>query len=190
MAHLSVSQSARTATVNITTDGSVDWMKPSGSGPDTFDRKSGGGSLISTLTYTPDAHAYNSVLGDQLITWSDGTPTGSGSNDGAMYNYGNFSFTVPADTSAQRLRIYAGVNTGLAMTCTASLSDASVADQSATYSGTLDCMFEVQFSAASGGQTLTISLTRSVSDYQYFAGASLSAGTGPSGKPSYYYGNM
>ena len=176
MATLSVSSSKRSSTADITADGSIDWMLITGSGPDTFNRKSGGGSLITAFSYSPDVHGYNPSLPANSISWSDGTSPLSGSGTNSVYNYGNVTITVPADTTLKRLRVYAGTPTGVTFSCNASLSDSSAGPASASYSLDSDCTFEILFSAASAGQTLTVEIARTASNYLWISGAALENG--------------
>lgn len=174
MAWLAQSVSARGATADITAAGTLDWLMPASSGPDTFNRKTGGGSLISTLSYAPDSHAYNSVIGDQTLSWSDGDVTGSGTSDRGMYNYGTITFTVPADTTPRRLFVFAGCDTIESLVSTLTLSDASASTSPVTHATGLDCLISIDYAAASSGQTLTVALSRGiVSSYIYLNGVAL-----------------
>jgi len=178
MASISITVAPRTATANITAAGVLDWLVPLTSGPDTYTRKSGGGSLISAPSYYgPDAHAYNSVIGDQTLSWTDGDSPASATSDRGMYNYGNISFTVPASKAARRVRVYAGVGPGETLTCTATLSDGSASAVAASWATTGDCLFDVNYAAASAGQSLTIALTRAgTTNYIYLNGVALARG--------------
>lgn len=171
---LSVSASKRTASVDITAAGATDWQLITGSGPDTFNRKSGGGSLFSTWSYSPVVNGYNPSLPANGFTWSDGTSPASGSGTNGAYNYGNITLTVPADTTTRRVRVYAGTPAGQTIDCNVSLSDSSAGPATVAYSLDGDCTFDIQFCAASAGQTLTITIARRASNYLWVSGAALS----------------
>ncbi len=145
-----------TATVNLTTEGIADWAHWSG-----YDHKSSGGSKISnyTIVGTGTASTYNNDL--RTCTWSDGTPTASGSNKNGIYITGTgkgFQITAPADLTMRTLKVYAGgwVSGG---TLTASLSDASSPDyvnSSFSGSGQYDVVYTINYRAASAGKLLTV----------------------------------
>ena len=113
------------ATVNLTTEGSSDWSHWSG-----YDHKSSGGSKISNYTVVGTGTVLNYTNDPRTCTWSDGTPTASGSNKNGIYITGvgkGFQITAPADLTQRTVKVYVGgwVSGG---TLTASLSDASAPD--------------------------------------------------------------
>jgi hypothetical protein len=104
------------------------------------------------------------------FSWSDGTPTAAATNAiGGIYldtaNLGGdgFQFSVPADTEARTLLVYAG-NWCLREKLQASLSDGSAATVVDTSfdvpTATLaTAIYTVEFRAGSSGQTLDVTLT-------------------------------
>ncbi len=148
------------ATVNLTAVGSTDWAVWNANGvvaPSST--KSGGGSTIAVAT----ADAVGSYTNDpRTITWSNGTPNGSGSETGGNFDSatGGLTFTFPASTVAQTAYLYLGGFNATTTSLVASLSDGSAATQ--TYTGftagatSLDYVVAIQYQANSGSQTLSV----------------------------------
>ena len=164
--------------VNLTAEGTADWIEwgdkdKVSSAPDysgDYNRKAGVSPRIST--FNPVGYGTESQFGggETLLTWSDGTPTQSGANNGqGVYVSGNgnnppssgsgFQFTVPADTSTRELRVYVDATKARGQ-LTASLSDNSApvySDSSlSSTSGTAAGVYTLYYRAASAGQTLTV----------------------------------
>lgn len=166
---------------NLTTQGDVDWAiwgyalggTSTSLAPNT---RKNGGSAISNLTsysngnpllglgqFGPFAHSFD---------WSDGVPvaTDTGATGGLQHNTNlivqippvgeGFSFTVPAGTVMQRLRVYVATQVGIS-TLTAHLSDSCAPDYVQTQgdNATINMpgWFTIDFAAGSEGQTLTVS---------------------------------
>jgi uncharacterized protein YjdB len=151
---------ASSATVNLTTEGTSDWAHWYG-----YDHKSSGGSKISNytligtgvLTYTNDP---------RTLTWSDGTPTASGSNKNGSYIAGignGFQITAPADLTQRTLKVYVGgwMSGG---TLTASLSDGSAPNYLNTSfsstAGQYNAVYTLTYKAASAGKLITVKWTQ------------------------------
>jgi hypothetical protein len=169
MGSLSVTFSLPSGPINLTAQGTSDWIAWNQS---TTERKSSGGSQISTDSVVAGVGTilvgpYN-VLG---FSWTDGTPDASLTSElGNNYisvgtaNAG-LQFTAPADTNLRTLLVYAAQGGGVAGTCkfTAALSDASAT----TYVDTTNLstgggsgvngLYTITYSANSSGQTLNIS---------------------------------
>jgi hypothetical protein len=153
------SGTSATTAVNLTTEGSLDWVHW---GDTSLNRKAGVTAQLSTYTKvgTGTAEPYNND--PRTLSWTDGTPTGISSNnrDGLYINGTGqgFSFTAPADTTQRTLVVHVGgYNSG--GTLTALLSDGSAAsftDTTAAASGQYDRNYTLIYSAASAGQTLTV----------------------------------
>ena len=156
---LSGSGNSVTTTFNLTSEGTADWVHW---GDAALNRKAGVTPQISTymvvgsgpvITYTNDPRA---------LSWTDGTPTSSGSNNSGVYInslQNGFAFTAPADTNKRSLTVHVGGYMG-GGTFTAHLSDGSAADytdSTAVVNGQFDRNYTVTYIAASAGQTLTIS---------------------------------
>ena len=121
-------------TVNLTSEGSSDWAHWSG-----YDHKSSGGSKISNYTVVGTGTVSSYSNDRRTCTWSDGTPTASGSNKNGIYITGigkGFQITAPADLTQRTLKVYVGgsVSGGI---FTASLSDGSAPNYvNSSFSGT------------------------------------------------------
>lgn len=167
---------ATTANYNITTGTPDDWaLWNAGSGSGTTlapsQRKSGGGSTISSISRisTGNIAGFSGYLA--TASWSGGTPTASGSNANACYNDTNggggtatglgASFTVPADTTTRTARVYCGTYNG-DVTLTATLSDGSAGPATNTSLSDNNSgvgvfgYFDITYSANSASQTLTL----------------------------------
>ena len=144
------------ATVNLTTEGSSDWAHWSG-----YDHKSSGGSKISNYTVVGTGSVLSYNDDPRTCTWSDGTPTASGSNKNGIYITGvgkGFQITAPADLTQRTLKVYVGgwISGG---TLTASLSDGSAPDYvNSSFSGTAqyNAVYTLSYKAASAGKLLTV----------------------------------
>jgi Flp pilus assembly protein TadG len=113
------------ATVNLTTDGTTDWAHWSG-----YDHKTSGGSKISNYTVVNTGTVNTYTNDPRTLTWSDGTPTVSGSNKNGIYIAGignGFQITAPADLTQRTLKVYVG-GWQSGGTLTAHLSDGSAVD--------------------------------------------------------------
>lgn len=171
----SLRDNTKVTNVNLTTEGTTDWALW-GTGTNTslapVVRKSGG-TAISTLT---DISRGNALRGlgqfgafSHTFQWQDGAPTASASNvfAGLQHNNGpggasglteGFSFTVPADTTTRRVRIYSSHHKSIGQV-TARLSDHSAADfvaQASVNGENTSAVIELVYRAASAGQTLTV----------------------------------
>ncbi len=147
--------------VNLTNEGTVDWIHW-GSGLPGVNRKASGGSMISSYTSVGTGKPTVLISDPRSMAWSDGTPTASASaNKGGVDVAGTgsgFSFTVPASSTQRTLTIYVGGgNAGGQLS--ALLSDGSAPSYSITIpttTGYWDAQYTLTYSAASSGQTLTI----------------------------------
>src|SRR5882724_4655346 len=105
---------------NLTTLGTSDWAHWNG----TFIHKASGGTQISNVTQVGGGTYGTFHDASRNITWTDGTPTGSGTND-QNYIWSNgtvnsgWTFTVPADTSARTLHVVMGGAAGATSKITA-----------------------------------------------------------------------
>jgi hypothetical protein len=142
--------------VNLTAEGSLDWEHW---GDGTLNRKAGVAAQLSNYTLlSGSAGVYTND--PRPMSWSDGTPTASSTNNfNGVYTAGQgFSFTAPADTTRRTLVVHVGgwISGG---TLTAHLSDGSAADYvdtTATSSGQYDRNYTLTYNAAAAGATLTV----------------------------------
>ena len=145
------------ASVNLTSEGSLDWMHWG----DALNRKAGVAAQLSNETTTGEVQLYNND--PRPVSWTDGAPTVSSVNNlDGLYVSGvgqGFSFTAPADTTARTLIVHVGgYQSG--GTLTAHLSDGSATDftdVTANASGQYDRNYTLTYAATSAGQTLTVS---------------------------------
>jgi hypothetical protein len=156
-----------TGTIQLTTEGSSDWAHWALSSAADFNHKAGVSQQISNFSVvgsgTPTRYANNAVG----FTWTNGTPTGSATaTTTGLYIPGvgqGFRLTVPADSATRTLRLYVGAWRAQARML-AHLSDGSAPDYSdgslTNNSGiTTLRVYTFTYSAASAGQTLTLTFT-------------------------------
>jgi hypothetical protein len=155
---LSGSGNSLATTANLTAEGTADWIHW---GDAALNRKSGVTALISNYTVMGSGSVPNYSNDPRALSWTDGTPTPTGSNNNGVYinSLGNgFSFTAPADTSTRILTVHVGgwLSGG---TLTAHLSDNSATDfvdSTTPASGQYDRNYTLTYSAASAGKLLTV----------------------------------
>jgi len=160
---LSGSSTTSTTAVNLTTEGTTDWIHFGNGAVPGIDRMSSGGSLISAYTVVGTGGANSYGNDPRPVSWTNGTPNTSGTNNlGGVYIAGvnnGFSITAPADTTQRTLVVHVGgwSSTG---TVTAHLSDGSAADFNNTAAGNLSAQYDVNYTliykAGSAGKTLTV----------------------------------
>ncbi len=143
------------AALNLTAEGSLDWEHW---GDGTLNRKAGVTALLSTYT------VLNGTTGNynndpRPVSWTDGTPTASGTNNtNGVYTGQGFSFTAPAYTTTRTLMVHVGGWMSAGM-LTAHLSDGSApdyVDTTVAASGQFDRNYTLTYSAATAGATLTV----------------------------------
>jgi hypothetical protein len=153
---------ASIAAVNLTAIGTSDWAKwPN------YIRKASGGAQISALTQIGTATPLTYTNDQRPISWSDGTPTATGTNDLSgiqVVGVGNgFQFTAPADTTTRTLYVYAG-GWGSGGRLVAHLSDGSAADyvdsSFSSSNGYYRPVYTLTYRAASAGQQLVVQWTQ------------------------------
>ena len=153
--------------INLTTDGTTDWIHWARSAVGDVDRKNVATNYISNYTVvgagTP-ARITNSTM---RVNWTDGTPMAThteSANAGTMLSLGGinngFQIVVPADTTTRTVKLYAGaISSGTGM-MRAFLSDGSAANIiDVTTGATNNSTFTITYAAASPNQTLTITWT-------------------------------
>jgi hypothetical protein len=153
---------------NLTTLGTSDWAHWGLHGVyGNFDHDATGGSQISNVTVLGSGTVTGGALFGRSSVWTNGSPLASDAGDWGYYSASGaigagFSFTAPADTTTRTLYVYAGGDAS-SVTLTATLSDGSAAPVVLTSSGTGEYqdLFKITYTAASAGQTLTISYVNS-----------------------------
>ena len=165
---LSGSLASPPASLQLSTEGSLDWAHWGLNTSSDFNHKSGVTQQISNFTTVGAGSPLRYNNNPTAFSWTDGTPTLSASNSPTgLYLSGQnngFRITLPADTSVRTLRLYVGVwrTQGRIL---AQLSDGSAADFTDTSlvnsagSTTLG-VYTFNYSAASSGQTFTVTFTQ------------------------------
>jgi hypothetical protein len=154
------------SSVNLTTEGVLDWAHWGNGGAQVFDHKSSVLQQISNYSPIGTGQYYSLSDNPTMFTWTDGTPGASATNvRTGIFTPGlgnGFQFTVPADTNLKTLRVYLGLWSARGR-FEASLSDGSAPTYIDTSlnnaTSTSNGVYTVSFCAASAGQTLTIKYT-------------------------------
>jgi lysophospholipase L1-like esterase len=160
-AAVSGSQVSPPESVNLSAEGSADWVHWGRSTASSIDRKASGGSQISNITVIGSQPKRRFSGARVSYSWNDGTPASSiGATATGLYFRGvgnGYQFTVPADTTARTLRIYVNVWRARGR-IEASLSDSSAPTYVAFIENLSDIttrLITLDYSAATSGQTLT-----------------------------------
>ncbi len=170
-ASLSASVASAPGSVNFSAEGTYDWIHFGngmvGGSNRALNRKSGANRISDfSLVNAANSDYYGVTNGAAKVSWSSGTPTATASNTQSglsVYkwwtNNVGYRFTVPADTTARTLKLYAGTYNSKGV-LTATLSGGGVPAKTAILSGegytNKDACFTVAYKAASAGQTLTV----------------------------------
>ncbi|MDR2849147.1 MAG: hypothetical protein LBW77_01175 [Verrucomicrobiota bacterium] len=171
---------AAPGSVDLTADGASDWLHPAGwqdKGQVVRKAKPADAARRITLPESVGKGHTDLTLGGPIQqTWSDGdaVPENRGGTHTGLWgnNVGNgVGFTVPADTTPRRLRVYCGLLEGASGKFTAKLSDGSAPEVVSTgWSANLNgqgflwaaqpasgsVMYEVVYQAAKDGETLAV----------------------------------
>ena len=150
------------AAVDLTATGTGDWAKwPN------YIHKASGGAQIPNFTQIGAAAPQIYTNDTRPISWSDGTPTATGTNDisgNSITGIGNgFQFSVPADTATRTLYVYVGgwISAGKLV---AHLSDGSAPDYVNTSfsssNGQYRAVYTLTYRAASAGRQLVVQWTQ------------------------------
>jgi len=164
-ASLNVSFTTRSAAVNLTTQGTVDWDEWGYN--NTRNSKSTGAGLISDLSYggggTPAA-----FTSGYAYSWTDGTPNAVVSNTNATYSLTgdgtSFTVTLPTDTTTHVATIYCAevssiTDFNVTMSGTSlSYDDASNMTTSTGNGGHVYGIYTIVYNGNAGG-TLTVTFT-------------------------------
>jgi len=159
------------ASVDLTAEGTADWSEWGAASATDFNHKANVPAQIGAFTPVGPGADSQSGGGGAIATWSDGTPTPSGTNSQRgifVAGAGNgFRLTLPADLVTRTVRLYTNVFAARAA-ITATLSDGSapaysddaLVDASDSFdNGAKAGVYTLSYSAASPGQTLAITLT-------------------------------
>ncbi len=148
------------ATVNLTNEGTRDWIEWGAGDANSVNRKAGVEPQISSYTEIGNA-PYTNSNGDIQFSWYDGTPNSvvTGATNGVETSNGGFQITVPAGRATRVLRIYTSVTSarcifGATLSGGGSYNDASLASSG----NPVDGVYTIYFRATSDNQTLTVTL--------------------------------
>ncbi|MBX3339700.1 MAG: VCBS repeat-containing protein [Nitrospira sp.] len=178
---------APASTVNLSTEGMVDWTHWGLSTATSFNHKSGITSQISNFSAVGGGVA--GQYSDNLVgyTWTGGTPTASAINSTTgLYIVGvnkGFQFTVPADTTQRTVKVYVSawgaqgkMEAFLSDASAAGYSDTSLSDPGLSSSGAAR-VYTFTYRAASANQTLTLRWTNLVQNDPAGGNVTLQAAT-------------
>ena len=163
---LSASVGATPSSIDLTADGSADWVHWGLASASSVNRKSPVTSQIGDITIIGRSpRRFEGGRSRATYTWTDGTPTGSASTTAGLYFSGSgnaVEFNVAADTTPRTLRLHLGGYQARGR-IEVTLSDGTVAPFVTTVqdlANPFDRTLTVDFRAASPGQTLTVRFTK------------------------------
>ena len=158
--------------VDLTTEGTSDWIHWGQGGKDGVTRKASGGHQLGDLQDVGSGYRDATSGFGMSAKWSDGAPTAQTSDTHAslwLNGVGHdYRFTALADQRERVLRVYVGGIEGAGCSLTAHLSDSSAPDYvSKTFDGNLAFdwapipggftgVYTIRYRAASANQTLTV----------------------------------
>jgi len=157
---LTMTMANATGDINLTTEGTADWVQWGHAGKTTAERKAGV-NAISNLAATPSTTASPTTVTE---SWTDGSPdTNVNNNDVAVVEVqgSSMDFTAPAGIAQRTLRVYVGVQQSSSR-ISVTLSDASAIAVPLTLtnnSGDTYACFTITYNAAHDGQTLAVDWT-------------------------------
>ena len=157
---ISASVGSTAPSINLTTEGSADWVHWALNSASSVNRKSGVAEQISDIAGST-ARRFVGGNSRASYTWTDGTPTGSTTTSAGLYfsSAGStIQFTVPADPTPRTLTVHLGGYQARGR-IEVSLSDGTVPPFVTTVqdlANPFDRTLTVDFQAASPGQTLTV----------------------------------
>jgi glucose/arabinose dehydrogenase len=171
------------STINLTSEGSLDWTHWGLNSSADFDRKANVASQISNYTLIGTSTANRQGASPVSYSWSDGTPRASATNSPTgVYVLGTgsgFQLTIPADQTDRSLKVYLGVWSAQGR-FEATLSDNSAApfvDTSlVSQTSGVTRAYVLNYRAGSAGQTLRIRWTLT-SSFHLFGNITLQAAT-------------
>ncbi|MBV9468829.1 MAG: hypothetical protein JOZ57_06250, partial [Abitibacteriaceae bacterium] len=158
--------------VDLTREGTLDWIHWGQAGKDSVTRKATGGHQISDITKVGDGYRDATPGFGMSVKWSDGTPLARVNDSHASYwlnNVGHgYEFSAPADTTERMLKVYVGAIEGARCRLEARLSDNSApAYISQTWNGNaafdwapvpggFTAVYTLRYRAATPNQKLTV----------------------------------
>jgi hypothetical protein len=163
---LAVSAATSPATVDLTTEGTLDWAHWGLTSATSFNHKSGVTQQISNFTKIGSATVKRFPDNLSGYSWSDGIPTATATNTTAgIFIQGvgkGFQITAPADTNDKTLKLHVGVWMAQGR-LEVSLSDGSAPSQIDTSvddnTGARVRVYTISYRAATAGQQLIVKWT-------------------------------
>lgn len=150
------------ASVDLTSEGNLDWGHWGLNNATSFDHKAGVVQQIGSLTKV-GTNALQRLADDYSTHgWSDGTPTLSTNSSTGVFLYGptnGFQLSVTADTSPRTLKVYVGgfASVGSLQAYLSDFSAPAFSDTSVSnMSGNSYAVYTINYAAASSGQTLNV----------------------------------
>jgi hypothetical protein len=153
--------------VNLTTEGVLDWAHWGRNGPTSFDHKGGVTQPITDITRLGTSSVSWFTDCPTAFTWTDGYPTlnvlstPTGIDVGGVVGNG-FEITVPASTNLRTLKLYVGVwyaQGKLEATLSDGSAPAFVDSSMNRNNGASSGLYTINFKAGSTGQNLKIRFT-------------------------------
>lgn len=179
--------------VDLTAEGTEDWIHWGVGDKNSVNRKANGGHQIGDLMDIGAGYRDATVGFGMSAKWTDGAPTARMDDTHSslwLNNMGHgYGFTAPADAQERVLRVYVGGIEGAACTLTAHLSDGSAPDYvSQTFNGNLAFswapvpdgftgVYTIRYRAAAAGQKLNITWTLTGEPNRFLGQARLQAAT-------------
>lgn len=164
--HLTVTNAATAATINLTTLGTSDWAHWGFAAQDDFDHKATGNSQISNITLGGGATRTQYGLYPTKYSWSDGMngngghPNGNNNTSGVYTKTGSFQITAPAGVATRRLIVYLSLYNAQEHLHVAigDGSDKSFDDVTLTFNDSAlhDYAYVIDYNSATDNDTLTV----------------------------------
>ncbi len=180
--------------IDLTKEGTLDWIAWGTDGKGSYDRKKDEPGLFSEMGSTGNGYMDATIGGGVRLTWSDGEKKekNEGSNTSFWLNNvkHGFEFSVPASTEKERtLKVIVGGINGASGRFVAKLSDGSAPEYVSTFSsgegamdwasvpGAFNSLYTVKFKAASPDAKLTVQWILDHEPNQFAGQARLQAAT-------------
>jgi hypothetical protein len=160
--NMAVSSATSPTSVNLSTEGTLDWMRwGAATNIAAFVRKSDGSQFQQISSFPTTAHSGTNAFG---VSWTSGTPTASGTNvrAGIRMDLANqpMQFEIPMSTSTVKtLKIYASAANGT-LAINGTLDGANVGDVVASAnSNTVYRVVTITFQSAVANRNLSVHIS-------------------------------
>jgi len=180
-------------TVDLSTEGTLDWVHWGLADKDSVNRKADANLLDAKLVKESEGYCDRTEGCPVSINWTGGTPTAQAKDTHTGLWWNNVgtaqSFTAPADTTERVLKVYVAGIEGAGATLTAKLSDDSAPPYvSSTWNGNaafdwaavpdgFSAVYTIRYHAASAGQKLTVQWKLSSEPNRFLGQARIQAAT-------------